>query len=286
MDYRNSIWAQKIIDLQHDDGSWGYFHTLSNPTKKQPMTTEQALRRLEILGFSIKDKPIQKSVKYMDNCLIGKTRIPDAEEKTHNWKIYTELMLSTWIRIFTRENKTANSIAEKWCEIINNSFINNNYDHSKYVSTYESIMKIKMNLKAGRLVDFVHFYPISLLTNTLDKNIEDIYFKYILEHDSGIYYIYSNKLKNIPKEFQSRKTSHYIRAIELLAKYDNPECRKQLQFIIKWFEKNMKTKDEWDMGKESKDGINFPLSDSWRKEEDRIKDCTYRIRKLLDNIKQ
>jgi hypothetical protein len=119
----------------------------------------------------------------------------------------------------------------------------------------------------------------------LDKNTEAAYFKYILEHDGGMYYIYGDKLKNIPEAFQSKKASNYIRAIELLAKYDNPECRKQLQFIIKWLENNMKTKDEWDMGKESKDGINFPLSDSWRKEEDRIKDCTYRIKKLLDAIK-
>jgi len=41
--------------------------------------------------------------------------------------------------------------------------------------------------------------------------------------------------------------------------------------------------NEWDMGKASKDGINFTLSDSWRTDEDRIKDCTYRINNLLEN---
>jgi hypothetical protein len=43
-------WVQKILELQHEDGSWGFFHSLSQPTKEQPMTTEQALRRLQILG--------------------------------------------------------------------------------------------------------------------------------------------------------------------------------------------------------------------------------------------
>jgi hypothetical protein len=47
----------------------------------------------------------------------------------------------------------------------------------------------------------------------------------------------------------------------------------------------MINENEWDMGKESKDGINFPLSDSWKSEKDRIKDCTYRIKKLLEGIK-
>jgi hypothetical protein len=54
----NSKWVKQILDLQHEDGSWGCFHTLSNPTKAQPMTTEQALRRLRILGLTKDDEPI------------------------------------------------------------------------------------------------------------------------------------------------------------------------------------------------------------------------------------
>jgi hypothetical protein len=38
------------------------------------------------------------------------------------------------------------------------------------------------------------------------------------------------------------------------------------------------------MGKESKDGIYFPLSDSWDLKKDRIRDCTYRLKKLLEKI--
>jgi hypothetical protein len=285
MDYKNGKWAKKIIELQHDDGSWGYFHSLSNPAKERPITTEQALRRLEILGFTIDDKPIKKAVNYMNNCLIGKNRIPDCEEKTHNWNVFTSLMLSAWIRIFTKNNEAANNVTGKWCEIINKAFVNNDYNHSIYVNKYENIFEIKMNPKAGRLVDFVHFYPVSLLTNELDKKIEPHYFKYVLEHDSGMYYIYDKKLTIVPKTFQSKTTSHFLRAIELLVKYDNPECKRQLKYVAKWLKEHMTKNNEWDIGKEAKDGISFPLSDSWRSDENRIKDCTYRINKLLENIK-
>ena len=202
MNYKEGKWAKKIIKLQHDDGSWGYFHSLSNPVPTQPITTEQALRRLEILGFTIDDKPIQKAVRYLVNCLTGKMKTPDREEKTHNWKIYTELMLSTWIRRFTKDNRAANKIAEKWGEIINRSFTGGNYDHDTFINIYEREMKIRMNPKAGRLIDFVHFYPVSLLTNLLDKKIEPEYFKYVLEHERGLYYVYGSKLKNVPKTFQ------------------------------------------------------------------------------------
>jgi hypothetical protein len=286
MNHKAGKWARTIIDLQHDDGSWGYFHSLANPIPKQPITTEQALRRLEILGFTIEDKPIKKAVKYMNDCLLGKNRIPDREEKLHNYNIFTGLMLSTWIKVFTNDNKTANNIAKKWCKIINNSFSKNGYNYNNYVNTYESVFGVKMNPKADRLNDFVNYYPVSLLTNELDKEIEPYYFKYILNHNFGIYYIYGKKLIEVPKMFQSKTTSNYLRAIELLIKYDNPECRKQLKFVVKWLKENMTKNKEWDLGKEAKDGINFPLSDSWKTDENRMKDCTYRINKLLEKYKK
>ena len=283
MDYKDSKWADKIIKLQQKDGSWGYFHSLSNPTKEQPITTEQALRRLKILGFTINDIPIQKAINYLSNCLIGKIKIPDRQEKLHNWKIFTELMFSTWIKIFTIENKKANEITQNWTTIVNCSFENGIYDNVKYIKLYEKILGLKP--KGGRLIDFINFYPISLLTNNLDKKIEPIFFNYVLNHECGIYYIWEKKLINTPELFKSKNANRYISAIELLAEYNNKECKKQLEFINKWLSKNMIEKNKWDMGKESKDGINFPLSDSWKKDENRIKDCTYRINKLLGKLK-
>jgi hypothetical protein len=46
-DYKNGKWANNIIELQKDDGSWGYFHSLAVSKTNYPMTTEQALRRLQ-----------------------------------------------------------------------------------------------------------------------------------------------------------------------------------------------------------------------------------------------
>ena len=284
MTYKTGKWAQQITALQHDDGSWGYFHSLSNPSPQQPITTEQALTRLEILGFTIDDKPIKRAVKYLNDCLIGKNKIPDREEKVHNWKIFTGLMLSARIRIFTSENKAANDIAAQWAYIINNSYKNKCYDHNAYIYNFEHVFKIKMDQRAGRLIDFCNFYPVSLLTNILDKNIEPYFFKYVLENENGIYYKYDKKLTNPPQTFQGKNVSKYLSAIELLAKYRNPECKWQLRFIKTWLQSNSCAPNEWDMGADSKDNIHFPLSDSWRTRESRIIDCTRRIRSLLEKL--
>jgi len=275
MNYKDGKWAKKILDLQHDDGSWGYFHTLPKDSKF-PLITEKALIRLQILGFTFDDKAIKKTVKYMHDCLTGKTPFPDREEKFANWKIGRDFMLASWIRTFTLNDNVANDIASKWVDVISSGFRNNSFDIDLYTAAYRYVFKVKLihtNLSI--------LYLVSLLTNSLDKKNETAFFKHVLENDNGIYYVYDKKLIITPNHFQSKETSHYLRAIELLAKYDNPECKKQLKFVVNWLNENKIIKNEWDIGKESKDGINFPLSDSWRKDEDRIQDCTYRINKLL-----
>jgi hypothetical protein len=278
-DYKNSKWASEILNLQREDGSWGYFHTLSEPGKT-PITTEQALRRLYILGYSIADEPIQKSVAYMNDCLLGKKQIPDRREKLHNWDIFTQLMLSTWIRKFTKDCDPANKIADIWANIISLAFADGGYNHDKYVAAYEEAFGIKP--RGGRLMDFVNFYQVSLVSDCLDEPIESLVFDYILNHDTGIYYIYESRLSDLPEAFESKKASRYLAAIELLVNYKKSKGR--LSFVVDWLNENRNENGKWDMGSTVKDKVYFPLSDNWRKRTSREADCTYRIEKLLWHI--
>lgn len=59
MDHKNGKWAKEILDSRNTEGMWGIFHTLSQPVKNKPITTEQTIRRLRILGFAKDDAPIQ-----------------------------------------------------------------------------------------------------------------------------------------------------------------------------------------------------------------------------------
>jgi len=281
-DYKNSRWAHEIIALQKDDGSWGCFHSLSYPSKRYPLTTEQAIRRLEILGYTINDKPIIRAVSYMQDCLAGKKTIPDRREKTHDWDVFTDLMLSTWIRRFIKDDNRANDTGKKWAEIISYAFANGVYDHDRYVEVYREVHNLPP--RGGRLLDFANFYHISLVADLLDDQTALALIDYILQKPSGIYYIYDKQLSILPPVFKSRTASWYLTAIELLARYRNPGCREKFMFVVEWLERNKEPEGYWDMGVEAKDGIQFPLSDSWRTKELRIKDCTYRIEKLIKMI--
>jgi len=58
----------------------------------------------------------------------------------------------------------------------------------------------------------------------------------------------------------------------------------QVSIIAGMPDKDIEPDGLWDMGPSVKDGVHFPLSDSWRSVESRKLDCTYRIKKLLADI--
>ena len=261
------------------DGSWGYFYTLGGPDRRR-ITTEQALRRLAGFGYTIEDEPVQKAVAYMSQCLERKMQIPDRREKLHDWDIGLDLILSTWIRRFTNDHAKANLVSATWADIVTRAFSQGGYVHEDYTRAYASAFGMKP--KGGRFVDFVSFYQVSLLSGSLDENTESRVFDYILNKQDGIYYIYGRQLSVLPDSFASLQSSRYLGAIELLSRYRGN--LKKLQFVSDWIRENQSTPGRWDMGSSTGDHVYFPLSDSWRKKEDRENDCTYRVRSLLSAL--
>lgn len=277
--HKDGKWAKNIIALQEPDGKWGWFHSLSQ-FYDASITTEQALRRLERLGYTIEDECIQKAVMYMDDCLVGKNTIPDRREKLHNWDIFTSMMLATWIRRFTLDNSNANKVAKQWADIVSCAFAGGSYNHGDYVAAYQETFGIKPN--GGRFVDFVSFYPISMLADSLDYSTEETLLDYVLSKEGGIYYVYDKKLTVLPRSFESREASRYLGAVELLSKYASAKGR--LRFVVDWLNGNRNIHGKWDMGKTVNDKVYFPLSDDWRKQEIREADCTERIDNLLKEL--
>ena len=72
--------------------------------------------------------------------------------------------------------------------------------------------------------------------------------------------------------------------IELLAGFE--AARDELLFVADWIEANRNENGKWDLGKEAKDGVYFPLSDDWRKKETREADCTERVERLLAKLRE
>ena len=275
--HKDGKWARQLIALQHDDGKWGTFHSLSQ-FYDAPVTTEQALRRLEVLGFTEEDPCIRRALRYMDDCLAGRDAIPDRREKLHDWDVFTALILSTWIRRFTVGNARANQVARQWAEVVTAAFSGGAYDHDAYVAAYHDIIKPH----GGRLVSFANFYPVSITGGLLDPDIENAAVDHLIHQEHGIYYIYDGLIAAPPACFESREASRYLAAIELLARHRH--ARSQLRYVADWLDSHRNEHNRWDMGKSVNDKLYFPLSDDWRRAETREADCTRRVSALIARL--
>jgi hypothetical protein len=277
----NSKWIRQIVELQRNDGSWGCFHSLSNPTNEKAITTEQALRRLRILGLTKDDEPVCKALNYMRSVLTGQMKPPDRREKVLNWDAFEAHMTAAWIRIFEPEDSQAMPVALMWAEIVSKAFKEGEFDENAYSKEYRQCIPVLH--KGERLIALSQFYMVNLLKGLLDKETESRFVDRIINNPGGIYYVYSSRIANLPAEFASRQSSFYLAALEQLEGYS---CAgKKLNFAVEWILSHKDVNGEWDMGSSARDGICFPLSDSWRNPENRRRDCTKRIEKLLTALR-
>ena len=271
---RHSKWAQKILETQNEDGGWGCFHTLSAGA---PTTTEQALRRLEILGFTEADPCIQKALEYMDEYL-GTGSFPNGNEKWKGWDIFCDRALAVWICRFTQKNERANAIAAQWVDVVTRAFSKGNFDAETYAVAFEEAFGMKP--KHG-FENISNFYPVSILRGRLDAKTDAAVVDYLLNAPNGIYYICEGPLIKLPKEFQSRHANRYLSALELISGYSS--APKKLHFAAQWLKNQCSPDGTFDLGTVARDMVNLPLSDN-RGKEGRITDCTYRVVKLLKAI--
>jgi hypothetical protein len=213
-------------------------------------------------------------------CCLAQPVSPVFHEKLHNAGIFSDLILTANIMRFDRTNKAALPVAYKWLKIIEAAFIDGAYNHTRYTEAYEETFQTKLNPKAGRLADFVCFYQLVLLCGGLTEKAELPMLNYVISHPTGIFYVYDNPLNILPEIFATKQTSRWLAAVELLSFYRS--AYEKLSFVVEYLMKNQLSPGVWDLEQQAKDGIYFPVSDSWRKAEDRQHDCTARIQKLID----
>jgi len=280
MPYKNGVWAKTIANLQTDDGSWGQFHSMAIPRAHAPITTEQALRRLKILGFSIEDEVVYRAVQYMHDCLLRKQKVSNADAISDT---YNDMMYAAWIRQFTDDDEYANNIACQWSQVISKACMEYGFDEALYYAAYDDQFgKIK---RESLSISFNKFYPVAIVANLLEAEKERIFFEKILSNPTGIYYLgYDRALNTPPVAFASKDASRFLGAIEVLSQYSSNQCRQKLGFVVDWLNENKAEDGTWDMGSSVKDNLYFPLSDSWKKVQDRKIDCSYRITNIVNAL--
>ena len=277
-DHRSGKWAAALLAAQNADGTWGsVFHSMAMPAGKA-FTTEQALRRLHALGFTIADEPIRRCVDVMAACLRGERKIDAWWESGLDWAMFEPLMLAAWIRRFDPAHPDALAFARRWAKVAEAAFSSGTLDGSAWNAACEA--EFHRREQHPQPLGLWAFYHGMLLPGLLSPETEAALVRHILH--TGMYYVYPQPLVHPPAALASRQASRWLEALEVLAEY--PCAREELAFAAAWLHMSADAAGAWDFGPAARDGMHFPLSDSWRTAEIRRADCTERVQRFLDKL--
>lgn len=259
-----------LMSIQNPNGSFGQFHSMSNTSK---LTTEMALRRFYFLNLDKEIPIVDKCLDYVIKCLYKEIVIPDRREKVINWDVFEELMFASWLNLFYINDNKVNQIQSIWVDVIEKSFINNEFNIEEYKKQYRSTFG-KQGLKE---INPASFYMVCLLKNKLSKGASEAFFQYVMKN--GIYYICGNNLFDLPNIFDRKYTINYLNAIKLISPYSIQ--KEELNFVRDWIHKNQSQDGYWHMANLKADGIIFPRSNDWRNKMNKLNDIKAFITEIL-----
>lgn len=272
-----SKWIAPIQALQQPDGGWGCFHTLG---AGGILSTEQALRRLHILGCTRAHPAMARALAYLRACFSGQRTIPDRVEHWRDWPVFVDLMLATWIRLLDPADVPALKHAQRWADVLCRAFASGTYDHTAYLDAYRQTFGLRAH--CPRLADYRCFYILSLTAGLLERGTAAAMVRHVLGFEGGVYYICDGPMLHPPQVFASRKTSRYLAGVQLLARH--PADGRPLDFAADWLVQHRGEDGQWDLGRQARDGVYFPLGDDWRTPQRRKADCTRRVMAVLADL--
>ncbi len=257
------------------------FHSLAEP-RGALLSTEQALRRLYVLGFTKEDEPIRRTLDTLSACLRGERKIDASWEKGIDWAMFEPLMLAAWVRRFDPENPEALALGRRWARVAEAAFASGTLDASAWNAAYEQEFHRKE--RHPHPLGLWAFYHGMLLPGLLTEPAERALLHHLLTRPDGMYYIDPKPLMPPPAECSGRDTSRWLAALEVLSAW--PTAPEALAFAAAWLRLSRRPDGTWDLGAGANDKVYLPLSDSWRREEARRADCTLRIERLLDRLEK
>lgn len=272
----NHKFVKKIEEEQNERGLWPPFHGYS----------ENIIRRCLCFGLDKNHKCLRKVTEYILRVLNNEITFDESEKQDNiRWwpEMFVPLVCAGILSIIDEDNRVLNNHRKRWADFAEIAFSKGYYDkeaESKAQNDY-------FGFYTKRTIPAYFYYNLLLLAPT-DKEsfISDVTDRalvdYCMNQAENIYYVYNNRLadfvsiESIKKD--SRDFCHWIRALSLVSKFKSWKKYEDIYF-------------DWVLSQRNKDGLwelpkkpnryDFPLSDSWRSEKNRIIDSTIMILRFL-----
>lgn len=276
-----------VIELyatQHEDGTWGRFHTQDTSIKQRFVTTEVAIERAFALGLD-KDTPLLKrAAGFICDHLTGQVAWSDPPEKHDHpmlWYYGTQLISAAYLALIDPLHPLLRERQQHLIEMLTIAFRSGQYRPQDEIKARTELTGITSKAPAGYLLAKYCLILLASASEQLAPSLEDQLLTHILRKPGGIYYINSACLQDFPT-VQDKRFIGWFNAVELLSHF-NGWKRHAAQFTA-WIWDQRGADGLWDFGSRAADGRYFPLSADWRKKGNRAIDCTVRVLALLERL--
>lgn len=274
----NHKFVKKIEEEQNDRGFWSPFHGYS----------EEMIRKCLCYGLDKNHKCLERVTGYILRVLNNEVTFDESEKQDNiRWwpEMFVPLVSAAMLSIIDKNHEVLNLHRKRWADFAEIAFSKGYYDkeaESKAQNDYFGFYT-KRTIPAFFYYNLLLLAPVnkqSFIKDATDQALVD----YCMNQAENIYYIYNKNLSDLvpidTKKRDSRDFCHWIRALSLVS-------------MFKGWKKYENTYFEWILRQRNKDGLweipkkpnryDFPLSDSWRTEKNRIIDSTIMVLRFLNH---
>ena len=277
-----SKWVTLLRESQHSDGTWGRFHTRDSRLRSPFPTTEIAISTALDCGLDKHHPILAKAMAKVREYAKGVCSWPDRAEIHDN-----PLAWNVWVRHFSAgvlaqvdsTHPALEPFRQVWAEAVKVSFQSGEYDRRAEIRALNDLLGCRMKDP----IPFHKKYPLIILSsrrNGLPDELEKRMLEYLLQAPQGIYYVCAGPLNSFP-EISSHYFWGWMQGHKLLSRFATwlDRCAEAANWI--WFQR-----DEaglWDLGSKvrRKPYTSLPLSESWKRPENRRIDSSVEVLSLL-----
>ncbi len=267
---------------QHPDGTWGRFHTQDTTVKQPFLTTEGAITAALSSGLDKHDPILVKAQAAILDYVEARTCWPDPPEKHDNplaWYVWVPIVSAAVMSRIDPYHPCLEPYWRLWVAAEGAAFASGSYDRQKEIAALVELLDCRMK----NPVPVTSMYPVLILSSTrnpLPENLERRLLSFLLGFPRGIYYVYEKTIQDMPP-IDDRKFWAWTRAHSLLSRFG---LWKELAMdALNWIWAQRNERGFWDLGSKMarRPFTPFPLSESWRRSENRMIDCTVEMLALL-----
>lgn len=274
--------VQVLARQQSKVGSWGKrFFTRNKIVKNPAHTTETALIRLNALAVDPSFQVMKNAVNYMEKLLDGGLRWPDKIDPALGNDEAMRLVIAARMSEIVPDHPYVVEYADILIKIMEAAFAPGYFDEGQMREASEDLMG--MQLDSDCQICF-SLYPLILLRGRVNYELEQRWMDHLFTKRRGVYLVNNRSLVHLPLVFPSEESMRYINAIDLLSWY--PAAMSHLDNARDWLWDQITGNGLWDYSSYGRDGLELPLSRSWRDPVNRQIDSTVRTLVILRRIQR